>query len=135
MSVMFSASTNLGSGQNTSRIIDPILSWLFPGITYDTRNAVHFGIRKAAHVTEYAILALLIWRALRHRRDAGPAGWSRAHALAAVGLCTAMASTDEFFQTFWDHRLGSIRDVALDTFGAALGISLRWLVGHWRGKW
>lgn len=132
---MFSASTNAGSSQNTSRIIEPLLRWLFPRAPGETLLLVHLAIRKAAHVTEYAVFAVLLLRAVRHRTTESPLGWNWSQALAVIGLCAAVASADEFFQTFWDRRLGSPRDVALDTFGAALGISLRWLIRRRRGKW
>ena len=132
---MFSASTNAGSAKHTSRLLGPLLRWLFPDMPGDARMFVVFCIRKAAHVTEYAILALLLWRALRSRNRAAAGGWNRRHAFAVVALGATFAVTDEFSQTFWSERLGSPRDVALDTFGAALGISLLWLVGRWRRKW
>ncbi len=37
---------------NTSRVIGPILLWLFPGITPETLAAIHFAIRKLAHFGE-----------------------------------------------------------------------------------
>ena len=132
---MLSASTNAGAPRYTSRLIDPFLQWLFPGMSSETRMWITIGIRKAAHLTEYAVLALLLWRALRHRKGPPAAGWNGRHALAAVVLAAAFAATDEFFQTFWSERSGSPRDVALDTFGAALGMGLLWLAGRWRGKW
>ncbi|HEY6167635.1 MAG TPA: VanZ family protein, partial [Verrucomicrobiae bacterium] len=135
MSLMLSASTNAGAPRYTSRILNPLLQWLFPAMPAETRVVITIGIRKAAHLTEYAVLALLVWRALRHRKDSPAAGWNGRVAFAAVAFAAAFASTDEFFQTFWSERSGSPKDVALDTFGAALGMGLLWLAGRWRGKW
>jgi len=77
-------------------------------------------MRKCAHVTEYAVLALLLWRALRSIPIL------RAKMLmvfvAVVLGCALFAATDEFHQTFVKSRTPSIRDVFLDVGGALLGL-------------
>src|ERR1041384_8051342 len=62
--VLFASTANF-SASNTSRIIRPLLLWLFPDIAESSIQQVHFFVRKTAHFTEYAILALLTARALR----------------------------------------------------------------------
>ena len=69
-------------------------------------------LRKCAHVTEYAILAALLLRALG--RDV-PAF------LAAV----AYAATDELHQHFVSGRHASPVDLGIDTVGVVLGL-LAW---------
>ena len=59
------ASTGSFSASNTSLIIRPLLLWLFPGIREARIDEVHFFVRKTAHFTEYAVLALLAARAFR----------------------------------------------------------------------
>ncbi|HKG12681.1 MAG TPA: hypothetical protein VKB12_05060, partial [Pyrinomonadaceae bacterium] len=49
--VLFASSANF-SASNTSRIIRPLLLWLFPGIAESSIQQVHFLVRKAAHFTE-----------------------------------------------------------------------------------
>ena len=72
-------------------------------------------LRKLAHVCEYALLGFLLARGVRR-----PA--------VAVVLAAAYAVTDEVHQTFVEGRHGAPRDVAIDTFGALLGVFLwrRW---------
>ncbi len=71
------------------------------------------GLRKVAHVTEYAVLTLLWWRALR--------GLGLGAALpAAVAISLLYACTDEFHQTFVDGRRGTPVDVAIDSIGIAI---------------
>ena len=65
MLLIFGLSTNAGTPNNTSRIIGPIVRWLVPGISDEALGRAVFGVRKASHVTEYAVLALLCWRARR----------------------------------------------------------------------
>src|SRR5260370_29835727 len=52
------------SAEHTSRFLVPFLRWIDPQISFATLNAIQLGIRKLGHLTEYAILAMLLWRAL-----------------------------------------------------------------------
>ena len=78
MALIFSASSDTGSFARSSRIVAPLLRWLFPHLPEDTVNFIVLLVRKCAHLTEYAVLALLLWRALRQpagkegRPPAGP---------------------------------------------------------------
>jgi VanZ family protein len=117
MSLIFVASTDLMSGQQTSRFIGPFLRWLIADISPEGIAAVQLLVRKAAHVTEYAILALLMFRALaggRERRAWQP--WL------VLGIAAAYAAVDEWHQSFVASRTGSPRDVAIDVCGALLGV-------------
>ena len=69
--------------------------------------------RKLVHMSEYALLCALWWRALR--TVAPPA---RAIAL-AFALSVAYACTDEIHQRSVEGRHGSPVDVAIDATGAA----------------
>ena len=69
-------------------------------------------LRKIAHMTEYALLCFLWWRALRTVASPG-----RAIAL-ALSVTIASAVTDEVHQTFVEGRHGSPVDVAIDSVGA-----------------
>lgn len=117
MALMFVGSTDLMSAEHTSRILVPFLRWLDPNISPVRIEQIHLLVRKGAHVTEYAILTGLLFRAL-HGLIAG--FWRRA----AVAFVPAMifAAADEFHQTFVPSRTGSIYDVLVDYCGAFLGI-------------
>ncbi len=135
MSLIFTASGDSHSGQHSSRIIEPALRWLFPHIADATVGAIVLFVRKCAHVTEYAVLALLVWRALRQtgRHDRRPWRWSRA-GFALLGT-TLYASSDEIHQLFVPSREGRFEDVVIDAAGAALGLFALWLFGKWRKYW
>jgi VanZ family protein len=77
-------------------------------------------IRKCAHVTEYAILALLLWRAVRSL-PALSVKMSLSFGAALLG-CAVFAATDEFHQSFVKSRTPSVRDVLLDVAGAVVGL-------------
>ena len=118
------ASSASFSAPNTSRIIRPVLLWLFPDITEPTLANVHFFVRKAAHFTEYAVLALLAARAfLTSRRPGLRSRW----AAAAFALVVACALTDEFHQSFLSARTGTIYDSLLDMSGGASALAAVWL--------
>ena len=112
LGVMFVGSTSLMSSEHTSRHIAPSLLWLNPGMSPDTMWIILVVVRKCAHVTEYAILAFLLWRALR----SFPALRTKATmCFGAVLLgCALFAMSDEFHQTFVKSRTPSVRDVFLD---------------------
>jgi VanZ family protein len=116
----FIGSTNVLSVQNTSRFIVPFLLWLKPGMTEQTVWVIIVFMRHCAHVGEYAVLALLMWRALRW----GTSLSMRMPTLYGVVLlgCALIAASDEFHQTFVKSRTPSVRDVLLDTGGASLGL-------------
>lgn len=135
MVFIFGLSTSAGASSNTSRIIGPIVRWLVPGISDEALGRVVFGVRKTSHVAEYALLAVLGWRARRKpvRGDARP--WHRGDAVFAFVLATAFAASDEWHQSFVPSRQGSGWDVLLDSCGAVLGLFVVWRLGRWRKRW
>jgi VanZ family protein len=119
VSLIFVASTDLMSGQQTSRFIGPFLHWLIPDISPAMIAAVQLAVRKTAHVTEYAVFAILLLRAfVAGRRRTLSQPWL---VLLIAALC---AGLDEFHQSFVASRTGSPRDVAIDICGAAVGLVL-----------
>lgn len=74
-----------------------------------------------AHMTEYAILAALVWRWLADSRPA----WSLAvQATIAWLACVAYGASDEFHQSFVPHRDSNVMDVGFDALGAAIALTL-----------
>jgi VanZ family protein len=146
MALIFSASSDKMSGQRSSRIIGPLVRWLIPNISKEALDRVVHTVRKIAHVTEYAILAVLLWRALRTLQPLGvgravpsapafPRPWRWPVAIGAFALAALYAITDEFHQSFVPSRQGQVFDVLLDSFGAAIGLLALWLFGRWRKYW
>jgi len=133
--LIFTGSTDLLSTQRTSRFIGPFLRWINPDISPEAIGRVQTFIRKTGHVTEYAILALLIWRALRRPQRDDPRPWCWREAFLAIGLAAAYAVTDEWHQSFVSTRYASAMDVVVDTIGATAGVLLLWLIGRLRRRW
>jgi len=101
----------------------PVVAWaaLIFGLSSVSDLGTGLGIwdlvlRKTAHMTEYAILAALLVRALRQP------GW-------AVALGIAYSISDEVHQSFITGRHGSPVDVVIDAIGVVVGAVLaarRW---------
>ncbi|MBA2433814.1 MAG: VanZ family protein [Verrucomicrobiota bacterium] len=117
MTIMFVGSTDLMSAEHTSRFLTPFLCWLNPTISPESIAQAHLIVRKAAHVTEYAILAGLLFRALR-----GPFGGFWPHAAFVFFPALLFAATDEWHQSFAQTRTASLGDVCIDGLGAIVGI-------------
>jgi len=134
MAVIFSASADAQSTERTSRFLEPFLRWLNPDISLEAIDQVRWIIRKTAHLTEYAVLAWLSWRALRrpYRDDSRP--WSWRVAAATLGLVMAYATTDELHQHFVPNRTGAWQDVCIDTAGGLLGLAVVRAWWAWRER-
>ncbi|HEY2953250.1 MAG TPA: VanZ family protein [Verrucomicrobiae bacterium] len=135
MALIFSASTDAGSSRRTSRIIRPILRWLYPQISDARVEQVQFVVRKGGHMAEYAILAGLLWRARRKPVPHDPRPWQGAAAVFAWLVAALYACSDELHQNFVASRQASVWDVMLDSTGAALGLIALWQLGRWRKRW
>jgi VanZ family protein len=119
MGVILWLASDSGSATQTGQILVPILRFLFPGASALQIEALHGAARKAAHATEYAILAGLWLRAFTAGAGLGP----RPAAWAAWAVAVVWAAIDETYQSTLASRTGSPTDVALDAAGA-LAIAL-----------
>jgi VanZ family protein len=108
------ASSDTFSANNTSRIIAPLILWLFPNTSPETLAVVHFITRKIAHFTEYAILAYLAARAFR---TSPRATISKRWFLICATLIVVYALIDEFHQSFVPSRTASVYDSLIDMAG------------------
>jgi VanZ family protein len=104
----------------------PVLVWAGVIFAFSSIPSLNSGLgtwdyvlRKGAHMTEYAILAVLLVRAT------GSCVW-------AFAVAVAYAGSDEFHQTFVRGRHGSPIDVGIDAVGALIGLTvLRSKLNRW----
>lgn len=129
--VIFFLSGPDASMAQTSRFIRPLLELLFPTANEATLQIYHGYIRKGAHVTEYAILAFLAARALL---TSSKPFVKRYWWLAVLAVTFAVASMDEFNQSFDPSRTGSIWDILIDGAGGTAGIVVYTLTRRWFGR-
>lgn len=129
MAVIFYASTGAFAAANTSRIIEPVLRFVYPAISREGLDFSHFLVRKAAHLTEYAILALLTARAFL----GSPGAILRRYWFPiALGVVAIYALSDEYHQSFEPTRTASIYDSMLDTTGGLIALIALGLVNSVR---
>jgi VanZ family protein len=124
MAMIFLFSTDVFSGDNTGSLLRKVVSFIYPGATQELFDSIHFSVRKAGHLTEYAVLALLLFRAFR---SGAQARWRRWWALSSLLVAFLYASLDEYHQTFTRRRTGSVYDILIDTSGAVTALVLLWL--------
>jgi len=132
MVLIFSASADSHSAQHSSYLFMPLLHWLFPNLPDDQAERLHHYFRKCCHLTEYAILALLVRRTFLHGVKTGFPPWSGRLTGGVVGVVFLYACTDEFHQIFVPTRTPLFSDVCIDTAGGATGLLLAWL---WQRAW
>jgi VanZ family protein len=115
-------STRYFTGEQTARVIVPVLHWLFPHAAPHLLHLMHVGIRKLAHVTEFGLFSITVFHGIR----AGRAGWQSSWALGTLLIAVTYAGIDEWHQTFVPLRHATPRDVAIDAVGALLAQVLVW---------
>jgi VanZ family protein len=105
----------------------PVVAWA--AVIFALSSIPHLGtglgtwdtiLRKSAHVTEYAILGLLLMRAIGREAP-------------AFLLGIAYAITDEVHQHFVSGRHSSPLDVAIDSAGVLIGVLVFVRARRWVG--
>jgi VanZ family protein len=129
--LIFLFSSTVASANQTSRIIGPILHFLFPSAPEVTIQQYHFLVRKCAHFTEYALLAFWSIRALA---TSSKQSLRKFRFVLAVLIVLLIASTDEFNQSFEPSRTSSPWDVLLDCIGGATMSFVYWLFFKFRSS-
>ncbi|MBR6787762.1 MAG: VanZ family protein [Clostridia bacterium] len=131
---LFSAQKGEDSGETSGYIAQMVLRIIRPDYTFlpeETQQALlertDWIVRKGAHFSEYAVLAFILYFLLRTYPLKIYAAWAW---LGATGY----AVTDEVHQLFVGERAGSMKDVLLDSCGAAAGVALAYLLAKWKLK-
>ncbi len=131
---LFSAQDSEASSQLSSGILRRFILVFLPdrlGQNVQFVQSLSFLIRKCAHMTEYAILAVLL---LGQIRLYGWLGKGLRQAALAIIIVFLYAATDEFHQLFISGRSGQFTDVLIDTCGGLIGSLLFFAVVKIRHK-
>ncbi|MCI0339189.1 MAG: VanZ family protein [Acidobacteria bacterium] len=131
MASIYFFSTDNFSGENTGSLFWSIFHAIFPDLTEEQFQPIHYLIRKAAHFTEYGILALLLFRAFR---SGGMTLWRRSWTIYSFLIVVVYALLDEYHQTHTRSRTGSIHDSLTDIAGGFTALFLLWLVRRRQGS-
>ena len=126
--VIFSLSAQ--NGQESSKLsdgfIDRMLSILLKDLSIENKaiiiEKISFGIRKLAHFTLYFIVgsdAIMLLKTYKLK--------NKEQVSIALMIGVVFAVFDEIHQMFVGGRSGEIRDVCIDSCGAAFGMCIVWI--------
>lgn len=132
----FSAANGVASSGLSDKVSDKIVVTVDKVMKLDLsreqinyyKQRIHYPVRKAAHMTEYALLAIAIAFPLY------------VYGVRGIGLliltgtvCVSYAILDEYHQSFVAGRTASAKDVAIDSIGIICGVIFVRIVG-WTGR-
>lgn len=135
LGVIALGSSDWGSNAHVTRWVIERLGRWFPALLAHTGAReevaeVLWGLRKPAHLLEYAVLALLTYRAASILTDWPP----RRRAVGALAFCALVGGLDELHQSLHSSRTALPTDTLVDLLGGAGGLLLGALVGEWRDR-
>ena len=116
-------SSHYFSGEQTARILIPLLHRIFPFATPRELRLTHIAIRKLAHITEFGVFSIAVFRGIRAERQ----GWNLRWAALTLLIAVSYAGVDEWHQSFVPLREARVRDVLIDSTGALLAQILVWI--------
>lgn len=124
MCLIFSASTDAGSAEKTNPLVGQIIASIAPKfaatLSAEQIDRIDWNIRKTAHVTEYALFAILAFRALAY----GDPRFRNRNAYGPILIAALYAATDEYHQSFVPSRGAAASDVFYDVMGSIIGTLL-----------
>ena len=121
---IFYLSSSKGSVSRTFPYFAPVLRFLLPGSDEVTMRKDYLVVRKLGHFFGYGILALLASGIFYNSSLPSLANFWYRYSFAIV---IVVASLDEARQCFYEDRVGSLSDVALDCLGGLTMIFLFWI--------
>jgi len=123
MAVIFNFSSS--DGEESGSLSLEIAKAFSRGLSYVrldvSPQTLHLPIRKMAHMTEYAILAMTVMLAI---------GRVKHRVVFAILISVLYAASDELHQTFVSMRCGTVYDVLIDSVGVLIGIAVYLIINH-----
>ena len=124
--LIFYSSASTFGGTLTALLLQQVLSWAHISLAPGTFAFLHFLLRKLAHLTEYAMFALLLYGSFSGGKEFA---WRPRTALRCIALAATYSLTDELHQAYVPGRGASLADCGIDTAGAVLAMLLLY-AGH-----
>lgn len=120
--IFFLSHQGAASSDQQSGLFVTLLTPVANGMDIDLLTTI---VRKSAHFSAYLILGILSFWTFTPIFRSGKA-------VGAMSICAAalFAASDEFHQSFIPGRSAEVRDVLIDTIGAAVGVGIIWLILH-----
>ena len=107
-----------GLSKKVTEVIIEKVDMVAPNANFNI-NRMNYLVRKNAHFFAYLILGILVMNVLRGRGVSNTKGF-----ILSLMFCILYAISDEFHQLFVPGRSGQIKDVLIDSTGAAIGIGM-----------
>ena len=117
MLVIFLMSNEI-AGKSSARSDEIVRTIQSIGVNAPT-DLLTFLVRKAAHISAYFVLGILIFNLLKEYNLG-----VKKMIFISIGIAMLYACTDELHQVFVPGRSGEVRDVLIDTAGAAVGVAV-----------
>jgi len=133
MGLILFASTDAGSTSNSYHFLKPLLQWINPNIQDPAIYEINIIFRKSIHVLQFAILAILVWRA--HRlRNLPPKNRTLRAVTLVFFIAIIFAAGSEGVQYLMKARGASVKDVFLNLSGTVLGLGVVYLAGVFKKR-
>lgn len=116
---MFHFSTDAFSSDKSRSVLARMLDAIHVHLSLDILRLLNVFIRSLAHVVEYGILLLLVYRSIAGRRGFE---WHRTTACWSAVIAFVFCLFDEFHQALVPSRGSSLVDCAIDTAGIAIAV-------------
>ena len=115
MLVIFLMSSEV-AGTSSARSDEIVRTIQSIGVSAST-DLLTFLVRKAAHISAYFVLGILLFNLLKEYGLG-----VKKMVFISIAIAMLYACTDEVHQVFVSGRSGEVRDVLIDTAGAAVGV-------------
>jgi VanZ family protein len=132
LGIIVTESSNFASAENTSRILYPLLHFLF-GLNPARFPVWHFLIRKTGHFIGYFTLSWLLFPAWRDTFPIPGRNWAIHWARISFFMAALVSCLDEWHQTYLPGRTGNLHDVMLDSTAALIAQVVIFLLLRRRG--
>lgn len=131
LAIMCWMSTETFSSEQSSRFFIPLINFLFPWLSHEGVDWMHWAFRKAGHFTVYFILGLLLIRAFC---EASLYNLKTRWTMCSLIVLVLFAMIDEFHQSLIPARTYLLSDIVIDLAGgmmALLAISVSLRIGRY----
>jgi len=117
--LVFYLSTERFGSDFSQGLVAQALTLLHISVSLRTFHILGTLLRKIAHMTEYGILAFLVYGSFGGRQTFG---WRLRQAIWCIGIVGLYSLSDEFHQRYVPGRNASLVDCGIDIAGAAIAL-------------
>jgi len=119
--LVFYLSTQRFGSDFSQGLLGQVLTLLHVSVSPKTFHILDTLLRKTAHITEYGILASLVYGSFAEQQ---PFQWRLRQAIWCIGIVGLYSLTDELHQRYVPGRNASLVDCAIDVAGAAIALMI-----------